>query len=116
MSAEELVKFTDFTKAHLNSNKEASAKEVYLAYEKSKVDKKKEKELSANDLLASIDSRIASLKELDSSKKIQEMEIKIQELSAKVKTPDRKTLSVAFSNNASDSNLGMLSFLQHRIN
>jgi hypothetical protein len=116
MSAEELVNFTDFTKAHLNANKEASAKEVYLAYEKSKKDKKSEKELSANDLLASIDSRIASLKELDSSKKMQEMETKIQELSAKVKMPDRKTLSVAFDNASANSNLGMLSFLQHRIN
>jgi rubrerythrin len=115
MSADELVKFTEFTKAHLNANKEASAKEVYLAFEKSKKDKKSEKELSANDLLASIDSRIASLKELDSSKKIQEMETKIQELSAKVKTPDRKTLSVAFSN-AADATSGMLNFLQHRIN
>ena len=112
MSADELVKFTDFTKAHLSANKDASAKEVYLAYEKSKAGKK---ELSASDLLASIDSRIASLKELDSSKKMQEMETKIQELSAKVKTPDRKTLSVAFSANAQDSNLGMLNFLQHRI-
>jgi hypothetical protein len=55
------------------------------------------------------------LKELDSSKKIQEMETKIQELSAKVKTPDRKTLSVAFSN-AADATSGMLNFLQHRIN
>ena len=113
MSADELVKFTEFTKAHLNANKEASAKEVYLAYEKSK-SAMPVKELSASDLLASIDSRIASLKELDSSKKMQEMETKIQELSAKVKMPDRKTLSVAFSN-ASDATSGMLNFLQHRI-
>jgi len=112
MSADELVKFTEFTKAHLNANKDASAKEVYLAYEKSKAGKK---ELSASDLLASIDSRIAALKELDSSKTIAKMDSEIKELQAKVKTPDRKTLSIAFDR-TSDSNLGMLNFLQHRIN
>jgi hypothetical protein len=114
MSAEELVVYTNFIKTYLSENKSASAKEVTLAYEKVKADKKT-KELSALDLLSSIDSRIASLKELDSSKKIAEMETKIQELSAKVKTPDRKTLSVAFDT-AQDSNTGMLNFLQHRIN
>jgi hypothetical protein len=45
-----------------------------------------------------------------------EMETKIQELSAKVKMPDRKTLSVAFDNSSQNSNVGMLGFLQHRIN
>ena len=49
------------------------------------------------------------------SKKMQEMESKIKELTAKVKTPDRKTLSVAFDSNANDSNLGMVRFLQQRI-
>jgi rubrerythrin len=111
MSAEELAKFTEFTKTLLNTNKEASAKEVYLAYEKSKAGNK---ELSANDLLSAIDSRIASLKELDSSKEIQALKATVQELSAKVKTPDRKTLSIAFDA-STDSNLGMLNFLQHRI-
>jgi hypothetical protein len=110
MSAEELVAYTNFIKTYLSEHKDASAKEVTLAFENSKVDK----ELSASELLASIDSRIASLRELDSSKKMQEMEAKIQELSAKVKTPDRKTLSVAFDS-STDSNLGMLNFLQHRI-
>lgn len=115
MSADELVSYTNFVKAYLNENEAASAKEVTLAYGKSKADKKSEKELSASDLLASIDSRIASLKELDSSKKMTEMETKIQELSAKVKMPDRKTLSVAFES-SQNSNVGMLGFLQHRIN
>jgi len=114
MSAEELVKYTNFVREYLSAHVNASASEVTLAYMKSKEDKGK-KELSANELLASIDARIASLKELDSSKKMQEMEAKIQELSAKVKAPDRKTLSVAFDGN-SDSNVGMLSFLQHRMN
>jgi hypothetical protein len=113
MSAEELVSYTSFVKAYLSEHASASAKEVTLAYEKSKAGKK---ELSAADLLASIDSRIAALKELDSTKKMQSMEQEIKELSAKVKTPDRKTLSVAFSGAKNqDSNLGMLSFLQHRI-
>jgi rubrerythrin/protein-tyrosine-phosphatase len=115
MSAEELVSYTNFVKSYLSENNAASAKEVTLAYEKSKADKKSEKELSASDLLAAMDSRIASLKELDSSKKMSEMETKIQELSAKVKMPDRKTLSVAFDSEQ-NSNIGMLSFLQHRIN
>lgn len=112
MSATELAEYTNFVKAYLSEHKAASAKEVTLAFKKSK---EGNKELSANDLLASIDSRIASLKELDSAKKLQEMEGKIQELSAKVKTPDRKTLAYSGSS-ASDSNMGMLSFLQHRIN
>lgn len=116
MSADELVIYTNFVKAYLNEHKEASAKEVTLAYGKSKAEKKSEKELSASDLLAAMDSRIASLKELDSSKKMSEMETKIQELSAKVKMPDRKTLSVAFDSAPQNSNIGMLSFLQHRIN
>jgi hypothetical protein len=116
MSAEELVGYTNFIKQFLSENATASAKEVTLAFIKSKDKKDKEKELSASDLLASIDSRIASIKELDSSKKIADMEIKIQELSAKVKTPDRKTLCVAYETAAPNSNIGMLNFLQHRIN
>ena len=114
MSAEELTTYTNFVKAYLSDHKEASAKEVTLAYMKSAAEKSKE--LSATDLLASIDSRISSLKELDSTKKVEVLETQVKELSAKVKTPDRKTLSVAFESNAPmNSNLGMLSFLQHRI-
>lgn len=116
MSAEELASYAEFTKAYLSENKDASAKEVTLAYEKSLSEKAPVKELSANDLLAAMDSRIATLKELDSNKKVQELETQVKELSAKVKEPDRKTLSVAFESNSQDSNLGMLSFLQHRIN
>jgi len=115
MSAEELVSYTNFVKAYLSEHNSASAKEVTLAYEKSKVESSP-KELSASDLLASIDARIASLKELDSTKTIAKMDSEIKELQAKVKTPDRKTLSVAFDNaSAHESNVGMLNFLQHRI-
>jgi hypothetical protein len=118
MSAEELVSYTNFVREYLSAHVGASAKEVTLAFiKKSKDDKdKKKEELSASELLSSIDQRIASLKELDSNKKMQELETKVKELSAKVKTPDRKTLSVAFESSNKDSNLGMLSFLQNRMN
>jgi rubrerythrin len=115
MSSEELVNYTNFVREYLSANVNASAKEVTLAYMKSKADKDKKKELSAAELLSSIDQRIASLKELDSSKKMLELESKVKELSAKVKTPDRKTLSVAFDEHK-DANFGMLSFLQNRMN
>jgi rubrerythrin len=61
-------------------------------------------------LLAAIESKIAlKFKELD------EMQGKVKELSVKVSLPDRKTLAFDSASTSSDSNKGMLNFLQHRI-
>lgn len=67
---------------------------------------KSDKETILSEISKLIDAKFAQLQDLQS---------KVQELSAKVRTPDRKTLSVAFDTNVPNSNLGMLGFLQDRI-